>query len=167
MGIVSGLKGLLGKHSRDTKNEVPSSDINSERERCLITHKLRKNQYKLFALYYYRGATSYRTFFTKVFMRNKKHILPITTAAKKRARGGCDIDNTFVRYWMDKLNYIDIPFDDFSEKKDMRMSRRNNKLWHKNNIIRISKKYPSITTLDDNLLKETIKLVIIEEIIVG
>ncbi len=165
MGIVSGLKGLLGKHSRDTKNEVPSPELGTEKQKCLITHKLRRKQYELFAMYYYRGATSYRTFFTKVFMRNMKHITPITKAATKKAQSGCDIDATFVRFWMDKVNYIDIPFDDFSEKKNMRINRRNNKLWHKTNTLRILKKYPDFRNLEDKHLKEATIALIIEEII--
>ena len=164
MGLVSGLKGLLGKHSRDTKNEVPSSELVPEKEQCLITHKLRRKQYELFAMYYYRGATSYRIFFTKVFMRNMKHITPITNAAEKRANKGCDIDATFVRFYMDKVNYIDIPFDDFSEKKNMRINRRKAKLWHKTNVLRILKKYPKYRELDDKQLKEATIALIIEEI---
>ena len=165
MGIVSGLKGLLGNHSRNTKNEVPSPELGTEKQRCLITHKLRKKQYKLFALYYYRGITSYKTFFTRVFLRNMKHITPITNAAKKKSSSGCDIDATFVRFWMDKINYIDIPFDDFSEKRNMRLSRRNTKLWNKTNILRILKKYPEFRDYDDKMLKEAYKEVIIEELL--
>lgn len=165
MGLVSGIKGLLGKHERNTKNEVPSPELGTEKQQCLITHKLRKKQYELFAMYYYRGATSYRTFFTKVFMRNMKHITPITKSATKKADKGCDIDATFVRFYMDKINYIDIPFEFFSEKKNMRTNRRNAKLWHKTNVLRILKKYPKIRDLDDKQLKEATISLILEEII--
>jgi hypothetical protein len=160
MGLVSGLKGLLGKHSRDTKNEVPSSDTNTEKQRCLVSCKLRKAQYDAFAMLYYRGATSYRTFYRTVFIRKTTQLKKVMQDAEKKSKSGCDIDNTYVRFYKDKMNYIDIPFDDFSEKKDMRLNRRNTKLWNKNNILRLLRQNPKLRNLDDKMLREaTIALI--------
>lgn len=165
MGLVSGLKGLLGKHSRNTKNQVSSSDTNSEKERCLVKCKLTKRQYSAFAMYYYRGATSYRTFYRTVFVRRISVLKKVMKDAEIKSKSGCDIDNTYVRFYQDKINYIDIPFDDFSEKKDMRLSRRNTKLWNKNNILRLLRQNPKLRNLDDKMLREAIMEVIVEALL--
>ena len=80
----------------------------------MIEMKLTKAEYRLFALNYYRGSTSYRDYYHNVFMRNLNKIKKITDKAKS----GCILDSTFVRFIYENT-YIDIPFEVFSEKKNM------------------------------------------------
>jgi len=152
MSLFGSLSSLLKK-----RNNGSDDSYGKEVKSCLIKSKLNKIEYELMSIYYYKGHTSYRSFFKYVFMRNISKIKKILDEAEKKAAKGCNIDFTFVRFYKDTLNYIDIPFDVFSEKRNMRMNRRNNKLWNKANIVRLLRNNPSLRDLDDDIISESIE----------
>jgi len=158
MGILSRLKKSF--FSSDNTVNVNSS-FSSEINRCMVYCKLTKAEYKVFSIYYYRGHTSYRSFYKYVLLNNMRKIRKIMKDVTLKARNGCNIDSTYIRFKLDNIKYIDIPFDVFSEKKNMPLSRRNTKLWNKNNIIRIIRNDPNIRHLDDAMIKESITNLII------
>ena len=125
----------------------------SGKENCEIKVKLSAEEMYLWSFNYYRGRTSYKEYFSKVLLRNKSKLSPIMDAAKKKAEQRCDIDNVYVNFYYNQSNYIMIPFDDFSEKENMTISRRNNKTWNKDNIIRILKNYPKMRKFDNYVMK--------------
>ena len=108
----------------------------------------------LFEIYYYKGYTSYKHYFREVFNNNLSKLKKIIDLATEKANNGCNIDFTFIRFKYNNEKYIDIPFDVFSEKKDMSIRRRNNKLWNKVNIKRLLVSNPGLRMLDDDMVNE-------------
>lgn len=136
------------------KRDEANNLTNELGRKCIVEVKMTKAQFMLWAMYYYKGYTSYRAIFKYIYRYNLKPLKKIMDAAKKKAENGCLIDNTYVRFYNEEKFYIDIPFDIFSEKKNMRISRRNTKLWNKFNIKRILLKYPKFIKYENELLKE-------------
>ena len=158
MGFLSKLLGRSKTNTNQNTNDYYSSEV----KRCMIEVKLKKAEYRLLSIAYYRGATSYRTFYENVFMRKADKIMKIIKKANEKSSDGCNIDFTFVRFYKDNRNYIDIPFEDFSMKKDMTLSRRNTKIWNKENLKRILINDPSLRNFDEEMIKEAIKEYLIE-----
>ena len=154
MGFLS--KFLNIGNSSKEKQKNTNDSYNSEVKRCMIELKLTKAEYKLFSIAYYRGATSYKTFFRNVFMRKSTKILQVIKEANKKSASGCNIDFTFVRFYKDNQEYIDIPFEVFSEKRDMRLERRNMKMWNKENLKRLIVKNPELRNFDEEMIREAI-----------
>ena len=152
MGFLSK---LLNKHKSSTERYQSNDSYGAEVSKCMIEIKLTKVEYRLFSINYYKGSTSYRDYFYKVFMRRLDKIKKITDAATKKAKSGCNIDFTFIRFINSKTKYIDIPFEVFSQKKNMPDFRKRMKLWHKENIKRILIGDPTLRNLDDEQIQET------------
>ncbi len=150
---------LLGKRAQNRNNNSNNShdSYSQEVKRCLVEYKLKKEEYDLFAVLYYQGYTSYRDFFNFVFNNNITKMREIVSRATEKAEDGCNIDFTFIRFYNDKINYIDIPFDVFTDKKNMKMSVRNTKLWNKENIKRLLVNNQNLRNFDAVLLKEAIE----------
>ena len=87
----------------------------------------------------------------------------IVDSADKKAKSGCNIDFTFVRFIYDNSKYIDIPFEVFASKKNLATNKRNSKLWHRENIKRILVNNPDLKNIDEEMIKEAIDAVLIEE----
>ena len=124
MGLISNLLKL-----RNTKNKADyqaSDSYGAEITRCLIEIKLTKKEFE---------------------------ILMVIEKAKEKALDACNIDFTFIRFFSSEKKFIDIPFSEFSQKKDMRFNIRNMQLWHRENIKRIIVINPKITQLniDNNI----------------
>ncbi|MEA2019285.1 MAG: hypothetical protein U9N59_12625 [Campylobacterota bacterium] len=123
----------------------------TSKEACEVKVKISKEEMESWSEQYYKGATSYRTYFTSVISSDMGKFTPITDAATKKAEQGCSIDSVFVNFYYSSSNYILIPYDDFSEKIDMTISRRNNKVWNRDNILRILNNYPDFRNFDENV----------------
>jgi len=123
-------------------------------EECEVKIKLSKEEIERWSQLYYCGDTSYREYFTKVIARDMERLTPITNGAEKKAAQGCNIDDVYVNFYFSSSNYILIPFDLFSEKENMTISRRNNKSWNRDNIIRILKNYPKFRSFDEEVEKK-------------
>ena len=84
---------------------------------------------------------------------NNPSLRMVIEKAKEKALDACNIDFTFIRFFSSEKKFIDIPFSEFSQKKDMRFNIRNMKLWHRENIKRIIVINPKITQLniDNNI----------------
>ena len=143
MGFLTRLLGL--------KQNVPTNDsYGAEVNRCMIRHRLKEDEYLLFSIFYYKGSTSYKSFFKNVFgLDNIKKMRIIADAAVKKAKSNCNIDFTFIRFYKNKYEFIDIPFEVFSDKRDMPEAKRNTKLWHRANINRLIVKNPGVRDFDD------------------
>lgn len=124
----------------------------SSKEACEVKIELSESEMIQWSLHYYRGSTSYRRYFIYVIARNMERLTPITEGASSKAAQGCDIDDVYVNFYYSNSNYILIPFDLFSEKEDMTISRRNNKTWNRDNILRILKNYPNLRDYDDSVV---------------
>lgn len=151
MGLISNLLKL-----RNTKNKADyqaSDSYGTEITRCLIEIKLTKKEFEILMMEYYMGHTSYKSLLNPVFAGNPKKILMVIEKAKEKALDACNIDFTFIRFFSAEKKFIDIPFSEFSQKKDMRFNIRNMKLWHRENIKRIIVINPKITQLniDNNI----------------
>ncbi len=160
MGILNSLKRMIT--GTDT-NDITNS-LEDEKERCLIEIKITKHQFDLSALYYYNGSTSYRSFFKYVFLYNINKINEIFNDAEKKANDGCYIENTIVRLKHNNKRYIDIPFNIFSNMKDMNLNIIKNKPWHRSNIKRLLADDPNLSMFDDDTINETIRKVISESL---
>lgn len=156
--ILNSLKRMMvGDSNIISNNEY--SDVFTE---CLIEVKLTEYQFDLAAIYYYLGSTSYRSFFKYVYMHNLSKINAIFDDVENKAKNGCLIEYTTIRFIHNNRRYIDIPFTIFSEKKDLLEYKRNIELWHRENIKRLLLDDPELSTYADSMLEETIKLVINE-----
>lgn len=151
MGLLSNLLGI--RSQTNTSNDSYGAEV----QKCLIPHKLKHDEFDLFSLLYYQGYTSYRDFFKYVFDNNISKMKKIVRDASKKASEGCNIDFTFIRFYKDDNNYLDIPLDVFTSKKNMSIRRRNTKIWNKINIKRLVSNNPNIRNFDDSLISETIK----------
>lgn len=161
MGILNTLKKMV----TGADNENPDVSYTKELDRCLVDIKLTKGEYKLLSIYYYRGYTSYRDIYRYVFLNNMTKIDKVIDGAESKAKSGCNIDFTYIRFKFDEKKFIDIPFDVFSQKRNMTISRRNNKIWNRANLKRMLATDPSLRTLDDDLISESMIREAIEEII--
>lgn len=132
----------------DQTNDTQAENIN----KCLVEIKLKKDDYKLFSIAYYRGYTSYKSFLENVFANNPTITRKVIKGATKKSDVGCAIDMTYIRFYKDSRNYIDIPFEIYSDINDMSMSRRNRKVWNRENIKRLIAQDPSIRNFDEDLL---------------
>jgi len=81
-------------------------------------------------------------------MRKKDKIKKIADEASKKAKSGCVIDFTFIRFIHSNTKYIDIPFEVFSQKKNMPDEIRRTKVWHRENIKKILVNNPGFRELD-------------------
>jgi hypothetical protein len=145
MKIFNILKKITGF---DEQNKLTS--ISSNKCRCEI--KLKSSEFILLCRYYYVGYTSYGSFFKKVWHSDPTRTLEIMEKAKKLANGGCEIESTFIYFYLDSQNFIEIPFDVYSDKRELPISIRNTRTWNKNNILRILKLYPYFTEYDSEIL---------------
>lgn len=159
MGLLKTFKNIV---TGSSDHEVV--DISSNMNDCTVYSKLTKAEYKLASMIYYKGHTSYRSFYRLVFFRNASKIEKIMNAATKKAEQGCMIESTFVRFMYDDRKFFEIPFDVFANKKNMRRSIRKTKEWDKLNIRRLISMDPKLRKLDDKLIRETIKEVIISNL---
>lgn len=159
MGILTSLKKMISR----SDNEYIDSD-SYENLQCTVYAPLTKIEYKMAEIIYYKGHTSYRSFYRMVYFRNAKKVEKIMLAAANRAEQGCLIENTIVRFFYDERSYIEIPFNVFSNKRNMKRSIRSTKEWDKVNLRRLLRNNPKLRNLDDKILRESIKSVIIENL---
>lgn len=151
MGILSNLKNMIIGDKQDLTNE-----------NCLIISSLSKAEYKLASIIYYKGHTSYRSFYKFVYFNNMTKLLKLFDDAESKATRGCTIEQTFVRFIYNDRMYIDIPFNIFSEKKDMPSNIRDIESWHKTNITRMILVDPQLKKLDAKLIYERFMAVVME-----
>lgn len=152
MKLFNILKKMTGFDNQDQPVATPTN------ENCTVKIKLTEVEFAELCKYYYRGYTSYKAFFKHIFLGNPKKTVEIMNGAQEKAASGCYIDHTFVKFYVDeKTRFIEIPFDVYSDKRDMTISMRNTKIWNKNNILRILKIYPHYTEYDDSLISEKLK----------
>ena len=111
-----------------------------------------KGMFYYVARNYYRGKTSYRTLTGTVM---KDITIEIMNKAKNKAKQGYTIDQVFVVFKNNKDGVqIKIPFDVFSEKTDVTITRRNNYIWNKENILTLIEHYPNLVRpLDEEVEK--------------
>lgn len=121
---------------------------------CNVDIKISDSEFKVLAKQYYRGYTSYRAFLKHVFLNNPRTTLEVMSKAQEKAQTGCYIDTTIIKFYCNSQNFIEIPFDVYSNKGDMTISLRNTKSWNRNNLLRILKIYPDFTQYDDSLISE-------------
>ena len=148
MGIFNALKKLTG--IEDQVDAAKTVTNNS----CNVDIKISDSEFKVMAKHYYRGYTSYKSFFNYVFLKDPKKTLEVMKKAQEKAEAGCYIDATIIRFYSDAQSFIELPFDVYSDKRDLPISLRNTKSWNKNNMIRILKLYPDFTQYDDSLISE-------------
>ena len=121
---------------------------------CVIKVKVNNTDFIMLAKNYYVGHTSYKVFFENAFVSNTKTTLEVMEKAKDRALNGCSIETTYVVFYVDSQRYIEIPFDVYSDKRDMPIYMRNTRTWNKNNLLRILKLYPDFKKYDSELISE-------------
>ena len=121
---------------------------------CNVDIKISDSEFKVLAKEYYIGYTSYRAFLKYVFLNNPRTTLEVMSKAQEKAQTGCHIDTTIIKFYCNSQNFIEIPFDVYSNKGDMTISLRNTKSWNRNNLLRILKIYPDFTQYDDSLISE-------------
>lgn len=121
---------------------------------CSISVKLRNSEFLLLAQSYYRGCTSYKSFFREVFTPDIGTLLALLEKARKKADTGCYIDSTFIQFHAPNSlgHVIEIPFDVFSNKQDLPIYIRNGKTWNTHNILRILELYPEFRKYDDEMV---------------
>lgn len=159
MGLFSRLL-----RNKDFNDQESNDSYSKEIDKCRIECALTKSEYQLAELNYYRGHNCYKTFFKYVFVYNIKKIKKVLLDAKKMADNGCAIDFTFVRFYHNNKDFIDIPFEVFAAKNDMKDNVLRRKLWHKANIKRIIINNQTLRNMSDEELEESIN-VLIEEIL--
>lgn len=145
---------LMSLLKRSKEENKTADSYSSEIYRCLVNCKLTEIEFELFGMSYYRGATSYKTFYKDVFMGDSKKIMGVIRDANKKSSAKCNIDFTFVRFFNTPKQFIDIPFEEFSSKKDMTIPRRNRKWWNKENLKRLINIFPKLQNLDESMIKE-------------
>lgn len=148
MGIFSALKKLTGFEDQVTAAKSVSNNS------CTVDVKISASEFKVMAKHYYKGYTSYKSYFNYVFLKDPKKTLEVMRKAQEKAEAGCYIDATIIRFYSDSQSFIVLPFDVYSDKRDLPISLRNTKSWNKNNIMRILKLYPDFTEYDDSLISE-------------
>lgn len=146
MGIFSRLRKMAGFEQQSTSGKNTSP--------CDIDIKISTSEFKVMARQYYRGYTSYKSFFNSVFLKDPKKTVEVMTKAQEKAEQGCYIDATIVKFYSGTESFIEIPFDVYSDKRDMTITMRNTKSWNRNNLLRILKLYPDFTKYDDSLISE-------------
>ena len=102
---------------------------------------------------YYNGHTSYKTLVYYATIDRDKVVKLIREVGKK-SKAGCVLDFTFVRFYYSPQSYIDLPFEVFSDEKNMPASQLKTKLWHRANIKRILAERPHWNTGNDDELSE-------------
>jgi len=146
MGIFDTLRKITG---------FGDNGQDKETSKCMVKIKIRKSEFIVLSKYYYRGYTSYRDIMKYVFMRNNKKTLEVMRSAQKKAESGCIIDKTIIHFYYDNTHFIEIPFDVYSDKRNMSITRRNTKIWNKYNIQRILKLYPEFIEYEKSLISES------------
>jgi hypothetical protein len=147
MGIFSRLKKMTGFDN----NNQETQDL----KKCRVEVKMKKAEFIMLSKFYYRGHTSYKSIYKYVYLRNVKKILDIMDMAKKKANEGCDIDFTYIKFFYNQTHYIEIPFEVFSNKRNMTINLRNSKRWNELNIRRILKLYPDFIEYEKTLISES------------
>jgi len=136
-------------------DQTPPTPNTASSDQCLVRVKVTEAEFASLCLYYYRGYSSYKSFFKHVFLGTSKRTINAMQGADEKARSGCYIDSTFIRFYVDEhLKFIEIPFDVYSDKRDLPLTIRNAKTWNKNNIIRILRVFPNYANYDDSLISE-------------
>lgn len=161
MGILNLLKRMV---TGTDDNIIDNNEVEDDKKRCLIEVKLTQHQFDLAALYYYNGSTSYRSFFKYVFLYNINKINDIFDIAEKKANSGCLIDSTVVRLKYNNKHYIDIPFEIFSNMRDVPENVIKIKPWHRANIKRLLVNDPNLSMFDEEAVSEAIKNVVLEHL---
>ena len=151
MGIFSALKKLTG--FEDQAEQIDSVSKGS----CVVKVKIDASDFIMLAKNYYVGHTSYKAFFKNAFSSNPKITLEVMEKAKELAIKGCAIESTYVIFYVDSQQYLEIPFDVYSDKRDMPIYMRNTRTWNKNNLLRILKLFPDFKKYDSELISEMFK----------
>lgn len=138
----------------DDQNKTLSKTVSNDS--CLVKVKLDKYDFRLLTRAYYKGITSYKTIFRDVFSGDGVKTLEVMRKAEEKATSGCDIEHTFVRFYLTEIDFIELPFIVYSDKRDMPVRLRNTTTWNKNNILRILKKYPEFRKYDSDVVLETL-----------
>ena len=149
MGLFSILKKMTGF---EDQNKTLSKTISNDS--CLVKVKLDEHFFMLLAKHYYRGGTSYKSIFREVFDGSGAKTIEVMQKASKKAESGCGIETTFVQFYMDTERFIEIPFDIYSDKRDLPIRMRNTRTWNRNNILRILKYYPTFRKYDSSIVLE-------------
>ena len=121
---------------------------------CVVKVKVNNTEFIMLAKNYYVGHTSYKVFFKHAFSSDPKATSEVMEKAKDMAKKGCAIETTYVVFYVDSQRYIEIPFDVYSDKRDMPIYMRNTRTWNKNNLLRILKLYPDFKKYDSELISE-------------
>ena len=147
MGIFDKLK----KNFTDSdENSASFNDpVLDEIKRCMVYAPLTHSEYKMAEIIYYKGHTSYRSFYRMVYFRNAQRVEKIMIAAEKKAYEGCLIENTLVRFFYDERKYIEIPFQVFSNKKNLTASSKSRQDWDRDNMKRLLSINPSLANVND------------------
>ena len=133
--------------------EEQSEQINSiGAGNCVVKVKIHPVDFLVLAQKYYIGHTSYKVFFKHAFGSDPKATLEVMEKAEVLAKKGCAIENTYVVFYVDSQQYIEIPFDVYSDKRDMPIYMRNTRTWNKNNLLRILKLFPTFKKYDNELI---------------
>lgn len=156
MGFLSK---LLKIHKSSSERKEANDSYSAEISRCMIECKMSKTEMQLAELNYYKGYTSYKSFFKYVFMFDIVKIKKVLLTAKEKANNGCNIDFTFVRFKLNDRKFIDIPFEIFAETRDYSEEKLRMKLWHKANIKRIIVNNPNLSQMSTSELEESIKTI--------
>lgn len=160
MGLIGKLKKMItGVDNTDPNSNNP---FFKQIKQCMVTAKLTRSEYELASMVYYKGYTSYRSFYKLVYFRKIKKITAIMKQAQEKALNGCEIDLTFVRFIHDEKRFFDIPFEVFSNKKDLTSASKRSKGWDRDNINRILSANPKMKIMDESMIKEVFRTVIIE-----
>jgi len=157
MGIFNKLKHMTGFDAQ--RNEDGKIiDI----KKCLIEVKMKKAEFIMLAKYYYRGHTSYSSYYKFVYLKRVKKIIAIMDAAKKKADNGCAMDATYIKFYYNSTHFIELPFEVFADKRNMNINIRNTKRWNELNIKRILKLYPDFIEYEKSLISENDIISILE-----
>ncbi len=113
---------------------------------CGIKVKLSKKEYSIWSKQYFQGSTSYKIFFNKVYNKNLMRMQTIIDDAYALAKQGCVMQETYVSFYLDEYNFIEIPFDIFSINYDISDASKRMTQWDISNRKRILKKYPEYET---------------------
>ena len=116
MGFWSRL--LFGSKNKaqelDNNNDSYSKEIN----RCMSVLKISELEYLFLSRGYYNGHTSYKTLVYYATIDRDKVVKLIREVGKK-SKAGCVLDFTFVRFYYSPQSYIDLPFEVFSDEKNI------------------------------------------------
>ncbi len=140
----------------DDQNKTLSKKVSNDA--CLVRVKLDKYSFRILAREYYKGTTSYKTIFKNVFDGDGKKTIEAMNIANDRAQNGCDIESTFVQFYLSDHEFIELPFIVYSDKRDMTVRIRNTTTWNRNNLLRILKMYPDFRRYDSAVVLENKKI---------